>query len=97
MLHDDDVLNERGESLFWWWMASRPCPDLGNRRSQTWPRGPCLPKFLAHLVILWFEKRSPKQKPCCSPEVKHFSPPQILGWLTTDLGHRKWLSYLPAM
>jgi len=43
------------------------------------------PKFLARLVILCFEKRRLKQKYCRSPEVKHFGPPEILGWL------RYWL------
>ena len=32
-------------------------------------------------VILCFEKRRPKRKYCCSPKVKHFGHPKILGWL----------------
>jgi len=49
---------------------------MSHRRSQG-----ALPTFLAYLIILCFEKRRPKQKYCCSPEVKHFCPPNISGWL----------------
>jgi len=31
-------------------------------------------KFLAYLVILYFEKRRPTQKYCCSLKVKHLGP-----------------------
>jgi len=39
-------------------------------------------KYLAHLVILRFENRRPKQKHGSSPKVKHFFLPKILGWLS---------------
>jgi len=38
-------------------------------------QGTISPKFLAYLVILSFEKRRPKQKYCCSPNIKHFGLP----------------------
>ena len=38
------------------------------------------PRLLVYLVILCFERRRPKQKYCCSPEVKHYNF-KILGRL----------------
>jgi len=44
------------------------------------------PTFLAYLVILWFEKRRPKQKYCFSPKVKHFGSPKFwVGYATATL------------
>jgi len=51
---------------------------------------PCPPEFLTYLVILCFEKRSPTQKYCCSPEVKHFSPQKF--WAGDAICD--WLQYL---
>jgi len=68
-------------------------------------RGPFPPKFLAYLVILWLEKRRPKQKYFSSPKVKYFAPPNFFGapkfWaghcmrqvlLTTPMGKRSNMS-----
>jgi len=50
---------------------------VNHRRNQ----GAMPSEFLAYLIILRFEKRRPKQKYCCSPKIKHFGPPNRLGWL----------------
>ena len=58
-----------------------------HRRTQGGARVQALLKFFAYLVILGFEKRSPNQKYCSLPKVKHFDhpifcpPKKLLGWL----------------
>ena len=65
-------------SLFW---------HQHQRRSQGRPGGHGLPKFLAYVVILFFERRYPKQnsairlKSNILATTNFFAPQKILGWL----------------
>ena len=65
---------------------------MKNKQCRTHRRNPGCHVFqiLAYLVILCFEKRHPKQKCCCLPEVKHLPPPKFwVGYTTgrTSNGH----------
>ena len=51
-----------------------------HRHIQGRPGGHGPLKFLTYRVSLCFEKRRPKQKYCCSPDVKHFGPSQNFSW-----------------
>ena len=76
-------------------MKNKQCRT--HRRSQGEPRWPCATNFnqgeprwpcatnfnMLYLVIFCFEKRRPKQKCWCLPEVKHF-PPKF--WVGDTIG-----------
>ena len=54
-------------------------------RTHRYSQGGHVLQILEYLVILCFEKRRPKQKCCCIPEVKHF-PPKVFGLATPLAG-----------
>ena len=54
-------------------------------RTHRYSQGGHALQILEYLVILCFEKRRPKQKCCCLPEVKHF-PPKVFGLATPLAG-----------
>ena len=54
-------------------------------RTHRYSQGGHVLQILEYLVILCFEKRRPKQKCCCLPEVKHF-PPKVFGLATPLAG-----------
>jgi len=58
-----------------WWRTS-----IVHRRSQGGLGGHALPRFLEHIVILWFERRYPKQSRVIRLKSNIF-PPKCLGWL----------------
>jgi len=48
-----------------------------HRRSQGGPKGPCLPQFLEHIVILCFERCFSKQSSVIRVKLKILPPPNV--------------------
>jgi len=52
-----------------------------HRRSQWDQRGHGSLKFLAHVVVLCFERQCPKPNTVARLNSKYLAPPKISGWL----------------
>jgi len=82
--------NPKNLYYFHCWRTKLRWTYLPHRRSQGGPKGPCPPKFLENIVILWVERRFSKQNNAIRRK-SNILPPQILGWLRHWFALMKYL------